>query len=60
MTHADCEIDWPSVAAALEREVETVMDALAEARSEQAELRSIMALKALQSLQCVALTKDAG
>lgn len=54
MTHADCEIDWPSVAAALEREVETVMDALAEARSEQAELMSVMALKALPSRRCVA------
>jgi hypothetical protein len=54
MTRADCEIDWPSVAAALEREVETVMGALAEARSEQAELTYIMALKALPSRRCVA------
>lgn len=54
VTHApDRELDWPSVAAALEREVETVMDALAEAKAEHAELMVTMAMKT-QPRRCVA------
>lgn|GEM_PF-5031266 len=46
MTHAsDCEMDWPTVAAALEREVETILDALAVAKAEHIELKAAMVAK---------------
>lgn len=49
MPHApDCEMDWPALAVALEREVETILDALAAAKAEHIELKAAMMAKQKQ------------